>query len=242
MSVKLMTAVFESNLETTEKFVLLCLADHASDDGKNAFPSVQLICKKTSLSERSVRGALARLRDTGHIVIQRYATQHFPTCYQLTLGRPAESAPLNFRGASGAVRGASGAKTETQGCSTCIPEVQQVHPNHQEPSEEKENHHEPARAREYATPNFLRVYEAYPNKIDKREAIREWFHVPFAEKEVETILAGVFLWKSSEQWREERYIPSLAKFLKNRRWEVRPPQEKGKIDERSLEAARAKRR
>ena len=106
----------------------------------------------------------------------------------------------------------------------------------------KANTRDTVRAHELVTTNFLRVFNAYPNKIDKRDAFREWLHVPFAEKEVETILAGIAIWSSSEQWEEPRFIPSLAKFLKNRRWESRPVQGKGKIDERALEAARAKRR
>ena len=95
-----------------------------------------------------------------------------------------------------------------------------------EVEEEKRSAEErtPLPPREFATPNFLRVFEAYPNKIDKREAIREWCRLPFVEKEeTEKVLAGIAIWKASEQWQNERFIPNLAKFLKNRRWETLPP-------------------
>lgn len=95
----------------------------------------------------------------------------------------------------------------------------------------------PLRAREVSTPSFLSVWEIYPNKLNKREAIHEWFRVPFVEAgpnpELPQILAGLALWVKCEQWKDERYIPSLAKFLKNRQWEVQPPQPKEKADAKS---------
>lgn len=44
-----------------EQAVLLNLADHAHDDGRDAFPSVSTIARETKFSEDSVRRAVARL-------------------------------------------------------------------------------------------------------------------------------------------------------------------------------------
>jgi len=77
--------------------------------------------------------------------------------------------------------------------------------------------------RVFSTPSFEKFWEAYPVKLDKKEANREWFRVPFAEKSVGTILAGLEIWKSSDRWKEEQYIPAPAKFLRLRRWESNPP-------------------
>ena len=57
MSIKLMTAVFDSALEKAEKVVALSYADHADDRGKNIFPSIEYMAWKTGYSERSVQRA-----------------------------------------------------------------------------------------------------------------------------------------------------------------------------------------
>jgi len=63
MSVKAMARVFDAQgLTPTEKLVLLALADHASEDGLNIYPSVDTIHKKTALTDRTVRRIIATLR------------------------------------------------------------------------------------------------------------------------------------------------------------------------------------
>lgn len=52
---------------STCKFILLSLADHANGDGENAYPSVTLLEKKTSLSRQTVISALNALRKAGYI-------------------------------------------------------------------------------------------------------------------------------------------------------------------------------
>lgn len=47
--------------------VLVALADAADDDGRNAFPGVELITIRTRLSERAVRYALDLLEEEGVI-------------------------------------------------------------------------------------------------------------------------------------------------------------------------------
>jgi len=76
MSVHLMSVAFSANLPDTEipvsgenhtvkastlKFVLLALADHANDEGRGAYPSIDTLAKKTSMSRRTVQRALDAL-------------------------------------------------------------------------------------------------------------------------------------------------------------------------------------
>lgn len=77
MSVEIMSKVFKCNMpelktdkgktvpDSTAKFVLLALADHANDEGEGAYPSVKTICKKTNLSTATVVNALNALRTNG---------------------------------------------------------------------------------------------------------------------------------------------------------------------------------
>lgn len=61
MSMKLMTAVYDSNLNKSLKAVAVALADHASDDGTSIFPSVAYTAWKTGYSDRAVQLAIKRL-------------------------------------------------------------------------------------------------------------------------------------------------------------------------------------
>lgn len=61
-----MTAAFATELPTTQKFVFVALCDNASDEG-DCYPSISTLCKKTSLSERAVQGAIKRLVEMGYM-------------------------------------------------------------------------------------------------------------------------------------------------------------------------------
>jgi hypothetical protein len=78
--------------------------------------------------------------------------------------------------------------------------------------------------RVFETPEFRRFWDAYPNKLDREDAFREWMRYGWGDKDVETILAGLARWKLCEQWIEnERFIPRASKFIRNRQWEINTP-------------------
>lgn len=72
MSVTLMAKVFAVDLPKPEKFLLLALADHASDTGHSVFPGRQALAAKTSDSPRNVSRLLAALEARGLIVAVAY--------------------------------------------------------------------------------------------------------------------------------------------------------------------------
>ncbi|MEV0681662.1 helix-turn-helix domain-containing protein [Actinosynnema sp. NPDC050436] len=71
----------------TELLLVLAIADSADDDGRNAWPSVADLARKTRLNERTVQRLLKRLQRDGHITIElgggrrrnRYAITMSPT-------------------------------------------------------------------------------------------------------------------------------------------------------------------
>lgn len=63
-----MNLVWELDLPNKEQAVMLVMADHANDDGRNAFPSVPLIAWKTCLSGRTVQRVLRRCEAMGILV------------------------------------------------------------------------------------------------------------------------------------------------------------------------------
>lgn len=88
--------------ESSARFVLVCLAHHANQDGTNAFPSVATMVKYTGLSERTVRGALRLLESSGLIrrgrPTEKIRSDRRPVCYDLQIGRGAAIAPRESTG------------------------------------------------------------------------------------------------------------------------------------------------
>lgn len=93
MSVEATAAVWAMRgLTATEKLVAVRLADHASPDGTDAWPSVRRLCADTGLSERAVQGALLRLADKGAIRLTGKHRRHHTNVYAVNL-TPASAAP-----------------------------------------------------------------------------------------------------------------------------------------------------
>lgn len=74
MSIKVMSWVWDNApVEGTDLLVLLVLADHASDDGGNAWPSVARIAMKVRRTQRRVQQSLASLQKKGLINVETNA-------------------------------------------------------------------------------------------------------------------------------------------------------------------------
>jgi hypothetical protein len=67
-------AVAKLILPAGPKLVLYQLADLACDTCGLAWPGLSYLIEHTGMQSRSVSGALASLRNTGHVVVHRYAT------------------------------------------------------------------------------------------------------------------------------------------------------------------------
>ncbi len=91
MSVNLMSSIFEVEFfdikdaegnvtkASTAKLVLLAMADHANDEGEGAYPSIERLCKKTALSEQTIRNTFDALRHNGIIELSgksKYGTNN----------------------------------------------------------------------------------------------------------------------------------------------------------------------
>ena len=79
MSIRVMNEVWESRkFEGNQLLLLLALADFASDDGGNVFPSVEKMAEKTRASRRTVQRNLRKLEDEGVLIEVRPASQALP--------------------------------------------------------------------------------------------------------------------------------------------------------------------
>lgn len=68
MSIRLMTAAWQTDLPALEKLILLALADHANEDGE-AWPSIATLSRRTGLAERTVQRNLRELELKGYLSI-----------------------------------------------------------------------------------------------------------------------------------------------------------------------------
>lgn len=103
------------NLSSTQKLVLLSLADNANDQGE-CYPSLAQIEGRTCLSERAIRGAIRSLEAAG--LVRSVARSGTSAVYFLTVEdapTPAADAPPARRAAPAADAAQGGAKCRGEG-------------------------------------------------------------------------------------------------------------------------------
>lgn len=96
MSIRVMTWVWEhSEASGTELLLLLAIADAADDAGRNAWPSVNTLARKTRLAPRTVQRLLAKLAEAGHLVITPSKGGRSSNSYNLVLDatKPDDTGP-----------------------------------------------------------------------------------------------------------------------------------------------------
>lgn len=71
MSIKVMTWAWDQQIPGNLKLLLLAISDHASDDGTNAWPSIQRLMEKTGTDRRTVQRNLRKLEEVGFLRVER---------------------------------------------------------------------------------------------------------------------------------------------------------------------------
>jgi len=75
-----MSLVFDSlDLSSTDKLIMLALADHANDEGKSIYPSQKRIALKTGLTRPTVNKHIQALVDDGYLNREKYRNDLFGT-------------------------------------------------------------------------------------------------------------------------------------------------------------------
>lgn len=94
MSVHVISWVLKhSEARLADRLVLLVLADHASGDGTDSYPSVATIAHEARISERAVQYSLRKLEKDGHI--SRAGWSLLKTNNYSVLMTGADSAPVS---------------------------------------------------------------------------------------------------------------------------------------------------
>lgn len=194
MSIRAITWAFEQQgLTSTQKLVLLKLADNANDDGY-CWPSREMISKHTGLSISTISRTARKLADMGivDVIPQSQNGVSLPNRYKLHMGAASETGvgAQEHGGSSTRARGV-GAQEHTE------PSVRTVN----EPSEEE----------------FDAWYAEYPRHQDKGHA-RRAYRKARKKADAESLLSGARKARKRYQDTEKQYIPLPATWLNGERW------------------------
>lgn len=112
MSIAVQTRVWqESQHKGSALLLLLAIADCCNDEGKNAFPSVRTLAKKTRQTERNVQLLITKLQESGELSVEVGKAQHGTNCYTIHLDKLGQkggenfSPPKSFRGEKSRAKG-----------------------------------------------------------------------------------------------------------------------------------------
>ena len=101
-----------------EKFVLMAYADHADSNGRNIYPSVNLVMRKTFYEERNVQKITRVLETLGLLVpdgVGPHGTNRFAIPIERTSDGGAKIAPAQKEGAENAPPQKAGAENAPEG-------------------------------------------------------------------------------------------------------------------------------
>ena len=150
MSIKAMSRVWDQSKATgNELIVLLAIADHADDDGCNAYPGLQTLARKARIGERETRYCLRKLEELGELRVtlqQRANGSYRSSLYEILIGGVGHIMPHD-----------SGAGACPSRVQVCAPPLE---PSLEEEKESKEK--EPlAVPQELNTPEFISAWNDY---------------------------------------------------------------------------------
>lgn len=209
MSIKLMSEVWKTRLPTSEKMVLLVIADHASDDGTEAWPSQRLIAEKASLTIRTVQTCINKLQAGGWLHMEKRAggslncrDDRRPNKYTIHVGK--------LRGEIASPRKSRGEIEVGNEAKSASITGRNTHPmNH--PSKPP-----------IEPPTFEDFYKNYPRKTAKGAARKVWGRL--SPEDREKAVEGALRY-SNDPNRDESFTAYPATWLNAERWldEALPP-------------------
>ena len=201
MSIRVMSEVWRTNLPTTEKMVLLVIADHGNDEGVEAWPSQATIATKASISIRTVQRCVNNLVKAGYLKMEKHAggsincrEDRRPHRYTINLNR------VRGDNMTGRKRGDT---SDTNGATIATDTGRQPRPkNHTNDSP-------------LDTP-FDEFWKIYPRKVAKTEAKKAW------DRAVKKTPAGVILLGAKryadDPYRQPAYTAHPATWINQERW------------------------
>lgn len=206
-----MSLVWEMDLPTSEKMVLLVIADHADDQGENAWPSIATIARKASLSERQAQRLVKSLTKVGLLAVEEQMggrrdmrDDRRPNRYTVILDGVTPMSP------GGVVRGDIG-------------DVHGVTPMSPKPSLEPSNSY-------LSVPDrFDDFWNVYPSRKARGAAVRAW-KAALKKADADTIIAAADSYGRDPK-RDPAFTAHASTWLNGERWldEVEAPKPSGPV-------------
>lgn len=244
MSIRVMSEVWLTKLPLTEKMVLLVIADHASDDGTEAWPSQATIAKKASVSIRTVQRAVNTLVEKGFVYMQKGAggsvncrEDRRPHKYTINLAV--------LRGDAQTTRKSRGDSDDLDGA-TITPSTGRLSRPMNLPS--KPSIEPPVVLLAGSDENgiikantpFDLFWKVYPLKVGKEAAKKAWSKA-ITQEDQDNIINGALQYAKDPN-RHPSYTAHPSTWLNAGRWadDPLPPREVSPDEKRSLEATEAR--
>jgi hypothetical protein len=115
MSVKVQTMVFEADLKSaTRKVLMLCLADKANADGTGVWPSQRTIARETHLDRKTIRTLLGQLVDEG-LLVEKGSSPHRTQIYDISLQKLRRALHVDMRGENSPIENEMGENSSEMG-------------------------------------------------------------------------------------------------------------------------------
>lgn len=215
MSIRLMSECWRADLPTVEKMVLLIIADHASDDGTEAWPSQATIAAKASISIRTVQRAVNSLVAGGYLWMEKGAggsancrEDRRPHRYTIIISK--------LRGDTESTREKRGDNDDTNGATLATPTGRQSRPMNHPNKPSKETPDEFIRGKD----DFDMFWNSYPLKVGKAAAKRAWDKAITVEKP-DVIIMGAYRYALDPN-RHPSFTAHASTWLNAGRWADAP--------------------
>ena len=193
-----MTEVWKTNLPTTEKMVLLVIADHANEDGTEAWPSQATIAAKCSITVRTVQRSVNTLVKHKYIFLEKRAggslncrEDRRPNKYTINLKR--------LRGDN-----MTGRQDDANEVTMTPPTGRQSRPM-KHPTDTPID-----------TPDFQEFWKMYPRKTARGAALKAWASA-IQKTTPAAIIAGAKKYAQDKD-RDPKYTAYPATWLNQERW------------------------
>ncbi|AGU51542.1 hypothetical protein VAPA_1c44690 [Variovorax paradoxus B4] len=239
MSIKVMSMVFDRYPSGgMERLLALAMADHASDDGRRIWPSVDELARKTMQSRSSVQRQIRRMVATGWLIQVKTATgrpgvtNEYRICPEWIEGgevpvpergvnlTPLDDAPppevihtgVNLTPVSKPERGVT---TDERGVTGDERGVTAMTPESSEPSMNQS----PLPPGGGAT-GFDELFAIYPNHDNRLKAERRYRRMAPTAALQQTMRSAIEAQRLSKRWTKDggEFVPEFATWLRNERW------------------------
>lgn len=202
--------------DQSARFVLLALADFANDEGE-CWPSLAGIAAKVCMTDRGVRKVLRKLEDDGWVTTEIGGGRRACNIYRIARNPEPRSAFVPPKTRNHVPPGTTfprnqSAETRNQGAQN--PEHGSAEPSLTiiEPSEEK---------KDTLADEFEAAWRRYPRRVGKGAAEKAWRSAR-RKAALEAIAGPLAAFIAAVEGGEQRFIPHLATWLNQRRWEDDP--------------------